>query len=315
MPPENNAGTAGEQTFTQDLLGDAGGEAAGGNAGAGAGASGGDAGKGANQGGTGANAAGTPSFRDQIPQEFREAGWLKNVNDLPTLIKNYSNAQKMIGADKIPLPGPNATAEELRGVLSKIGLPEKLEDYKPEIPKEIQQYIDPKFMEGYSKFAHEAGILPGQAAKVVEYLTKMNLEQEAARVEQIKGQIVENQKALKTEWGQAYDENIARARAAIKQFGGDDALKHARERGYTNDPAFVKLMAKAGEALGEDVIKGEGGTGASVLSPEQARAKLAEIKAAGLTHPYYDTKHSGHEAAKEERRKLFAAAFPEQKSS
>jgi hypothetical protein len=52
-------------------------------------------------------------FLDSLPEDLRMEPSLRNFTDPASLAKSYVHAQRMIGADKIPLPGKTATGRRL----------------------------------------------------------------------------------------------------------------------------------------------------------------------------------------------------------
>ena len=60
------------------------------------------------------NADGTFSenWKESLPEEIRGDKSLDVVTDFNGLVSQHINAQKMLGKDKVVLPGPNATDEE-----------------------------------------------------------------------------------------------------------------------------------------------------------------------------------------------------------
>ena len=80
-----------------------------------------------------------------------------------------------------------------------------------------------------------------------------------------------------------------------------------KESGLNNNPVFIKMLSKVGETLGEGKIKGEGGTGAKSYTPEQAKIRIAEIRAGAA---YYDQNHAEHETVKKEMAALYKLANP-----
>jgi len=55
-------------------------------------------------------------FLDSLPEDLRNEPSLRLFSDPASLAKSYVHAQRMIGADKIPLPGKSATDDEWRQV-------------------------------------------------------------------------------------------------------------------------------------------------------------------------------------------------------
>ena len=53
-----------------------------------------------------------PDWRSQIDESYRDHPSLQHYSDINGLAKSHINAQKMIGADKIVLPGKHASQED-----------------------------------------------------------------------------------------------------------------------------------------------------------------------------------------------------------
>lgn len=63
------------------------------------------------------------NWRDTLPDELKMDASLLKFNDIPSLAKSYVNAQRLIGADKIALPGEHATDDEWSEVYDRLGRP------------------------------------------------------------------------------------------------------------------------------------------------------------------------------------------------
>jgi hypothetical protein len=249
------------------------------------------------------------NWKEALPAEFKEVPWLKNVNDVPTLVKNMANAQKMIGADKIPVPAASATPEEWQGVFKKLGLPETVDKYDLDLDPKLP--VDKTFLEEFKKSAHSLGVLPKQGKALVEWFSELNKktweginkEQETAAATALQG--------LKTEWGQAYDQNIVFAQAALKEFAPTKEMQdHLRGMGIGRDPQMLKFLTAVGKTLAEDKIKGLNlGGGGAVRTPAEALAAIKEIQM-NPKHPYSDVNHPEHQKAKKEVTALFEMAYP-----
>ena len=70
------------------------------------------------------------SFQDLIPESFREEKALDNFNNMEDFVKSYLHAQKLVGADKIPVPNKHATEEDWNEVFKRLGAPSDPNDYK-----------------------------------------------------------------------------------------------------------------------------------------------------------------------------------------
>lgn len=246
---------------------------------------------------------GTLEWQKDWPEELRSAPFMKNFKNPLDVAQAYANAQKMIGADKIPLPSKHAGKDELVGIFRKLGSPEKLEDFKYELA--VKDSVDPQFMDTINKVAHEHGVLPMQAKAIMDTFAKVNKEALDLQASQMKTQRDQGLKALADEWGDAYPNEIAKAKAALQEFATPEQREALKKAGLGANPTLLRILAKAGGTLSEDVIRGAGGLGTGgILTPEDARAQRTAIMK-DMSHPYYHKDHPGHEAAKAEVAKLF----------
>lgn len=283
----------------------------GGGAPDGGGAAGGDPAAG------GAPAGGSPSpqvsipenWKDALPEEFRKEAMLEHVKDVPTLVKNYVNAQKMIGKDKVVIPDPKfATQDDYKAFYQKLGMPADIKDFKVELPKDSE--FDQEFVGEFTKAAMENGILPGQANKLLSWYAA----QEKQFAEKVQGeQMAKIQKDMadyKTKVGAAFPKKVLYANKALEKFGGPELMKaFGSNPALGADPRFIEMLANIGQQVfGEDVFQGEGGGGGG-LTPAEARSKRNEIMG-NQQHPYWNAAHPKHQEAVAEVNKLIQMENP-----
>ena len=70
------------------------------------------------------------SFLESLPEEIRNEPRLRTFTDPGTLAKSYVSAQRMIGADKVAIPGSSATADDWREVYTRLGAPTEASQYE-----------------------------------------------------------------------------------------------------------------------------------------------------------------------------------------
>ena len=68
------------------------------------------------------------NWKESLPDDLRDNPSLKSIQDVPGLAKSFIHAQKMVGADKIPVPTEHATKEDWDAVYSKLGRPATPDD-------------------------------------------------------------------------------------------------------------------------------------------------------------------------------------------
>ena len=280
----------------------------GGGSGAGAagsaGASGAAAGDGGLLGGGQAVGGAEKSWHEQLPEDMRSEASLKMIKDIPNLAKSYLNAQKMVGAEKIAIPGKHASEQDWKQVFQKLGVPETVDKYDLKAP----EGFNPEVLGKFKELAHGAGILPQQAEKLMNFYQDLNKNATEANQTQMKAKMEEGVNSLRKEWGNAFDQEVEVAKAGLQSFGDDNFKKFLDESGLKSHPEMVKLFNRLGKATGEKGIKGEG-TGGFALAPQAAKAQIDSIKA-DTSHPYWNDGHQGHKAAVAQMAKLYEQANP-----
>ena len=239
------------------------------------------------------------SWKDSLPDEIKDDPSLSHIKDVESLAKSYVHAQKMVGQDKITVPGKHATEDDWKGVFKKLGLPESKDEYSLEAPEGAPEEAIDKFKE----VAMEKGILPSQAQSVLDWLSEHGKEQAQAMEQNQKQAREEKIGQLKKEWGDEFDKNLSAAKAVVREYGDDDIMDHLDKTGLGDDPAVIKLLAKAGQNLLEDSIAGNRQT--SYEHPEQVKSQIDSIMG-DFNHPYHNREHPGHQDAVKEVNRLFS---------
>jgi len=236
-------------------------------------------------------------WRSSIPEEIRGHKSLDTIKDVGSLAKGYVNAQSMIGADKIALPGKHATDDDWNNVYTKLGRPEEPSGY--ELSNNLPEGQEPneKMLEWFKGTAHKAGLSPRQAQIVLQDYNEMNQSQSSVDTGQAEQMVMDTETELKKEYGQAFEDRMSTGNAVAKQFGaeGIDEIQLADGRTLGDHPDIIKMMVNIGqfmkEKMGEDTLEGVKSNGA--MAPSEAAAKLAEIRAPG--GPLWDARHPEHD--------------------
>ena len=244
-------------------------------------------------------------FMEMIPEDLREHPSLSPIKDVGNLARSFVNAQKLIGADKIPFP-TNPTEEDLSNIYSRLGRPETPEGYEFATDGNV---ITEDVAAEYAGVAHKLGLSPKQAAGILDYY-KGSVGQTTEEMEQLaQEQAEQTTNELKREWGNSFGDKVAAAKGIIEQFAGLDMLQMRLEDGTKvgNHPAFIKAFAAIGDfkstVTSEDTIND--GTRNSVFTPAQAQAEIDAIMN-DKSHPYHDRKNvTGRQRAIEHVNSLF----------
>lgn len=278
------------------------------NAGAGAGSAGQSGGTG---GGSGAGAAGgsggqgagaAPSWRDSLPEEIRGDATLSKYGDIQALANAHISLQRMVGADKIPVPGKNASDADWQGVFKKLGLPESVDKYEIKAPDSIK---DQGFLKAFKEEALKAGILPQQAEKLLAWSAGNATQAQQAANAQRQQAVAQGIDKLKTEWGEGWDQKVQEAKLGVEWAGGEELANYLKQTGLGNDPQVIKLFNKIGQSLAEGKVRGEG-TRSFGLSPDDAQKQI-NLMMSDANHAYHNKNHADHARSVEEAQRLFQA--------
>lgn len=179
--------------------------------------------------------------------------WAKNKNftSAAHAMRAYQNLEKFLGADKagrgVVVPKEDSPSEEWAAFYDKIGRPQTPEAYELPVP----DGTSPEFANTMAQIMHESGI-PKPAAQSLakawnEYTESFQQQQNEAK----EMEVLQQDAALKREWGAAYNSNIAEANIAVRQFGieGDtiEALQDAM--GYEKT---IKFFYDLRQKIGDD---------------------------------------------------------------
>lgn len=220
------------------------------------------------------------------------------------------NAQRLVGAKGVVLPGKEAKPEEWDAVWNQLGRPEKPDGYRKveNLPNGVR--IDEAQAKRFSQVAHEIGLTDEQHARLLRF--EADRVAESAQASE-KAALVKAEQAvqhLRKEWGSAFEQNLGLAREAAKRFGGEEIMA---DPVLGNDPRLIAMLAKAGKAIANDAFIGNGRQSFR-LSPAEARAEIDRLMLdKGFVEARTRPTHAGHEAAKARWTELHKAAYPEER--
>ena len=205
---------------------------------------------------------------DRLPKEYQEnAAQYASFKDLPSLLKSYSHAQKMLGgkANAITIPGEDATPEEKTEFFRKIGVPEDVGEYsvKPANLPEGAEW-DESAIAKFNAVAHANGVTPKAMDQILAAYAEYATVQAEQAAQQEKAHHEANRKALADEWGAKYDSNLALAKRAAQSVGAD-----LNSPGFS-DPAVVKAFQRLASHISDDRL---------VTSDSPATAMIGKARA------------------------------------
>lgn len=238
--------------------------------------------------------------------ELKDDATLKNFKDINALAAAHVALKKHLGADKVAVPGKHATEEDWKAFYKKVGVPEKIDDYKVEFKKGAK--VSEEFTKSFREKLHSTGVLPNQAQALADWVAEVNEAHYTSHATALKQKEAEAIAGLKKEWGNAFEPYVARANKVLMEHTDEDTVKSLIESGLGNDPRLIKLLASIGNVLYKEDKALEGnGAGMTRMTPADARKAAMDI-VSNSKHPYHDKHHPNHKAAVEEVSKLFEQA-------
>lgn len=240
------------------------------------------------------------NFKDLIPEGFKEEKALDNFNNMEDFVKSYLHAQKLVGADKIPVPNKHSTDEDWNEVFKRLGAPETPEDYKYNL-KDVE--LDQNQVQEFNKEAHKLGLLPRQAESLIKFYNEMNSNNAASQEEAAAQAQLVTETELKKEFGPQFNKRLDQAKKLAVNSLGSEFL----EKTYLKDGSrlgdnikVIKAFSELADKLSEDeIIKGDG---SEYMTAKDIEKEINELTQEGSA--YWSKTHPNHNKAVQEVLKL-----------
>lgn len=208
--------------------------------------------------------------------------WVQNkgFTDPKAALNSYYNTEKLLGADRagrtVVLPKDENDKDGLAAFRSKIGVPEKPEEYGLPVPEGHSE----DFAKWASTVFHEAGIPKGAAATIAEkwngYFSELLANQ--AKEDQLRSEQALDE--LRKEWGDAFGQKSEFGRRGLKAYGSQAGLDendlNALEQSI-GTAKMLKLFHALGETTKETDFAG-GDKSGFTMTPAEAQSKLDEAR-------------------------------------
>ncbi|MHA1567553.1 MAG: hypothetical protein ACTSX7_19755 [Alphaproteobacteria bacterium] len=199
---------------------------------------------------------------------------LESVTDVGALATSYAALRSAVStgkfANKIVLPDGDAPAEDwarFRAALPEhMRAPEAPSGYSLQHPEWMgggDANMDPGVQENLDEFVaamHGAGATEAQVQTALDHHYELVARGKASQEVADAHYLQESEAALRREWGQGYERNMALAsRATGTLFGGDSDVANLELKNgilLGSLPSFARGMAQVGRLMGEDPMIG-----------------------------------------------------------
>jgi hypothetical protein len=198
--------------------------------------------------------------------------------DADKLYASYRELEKKLGS---ALPAPTSD-DGLEALFKRLGAPDSPDGY------ETPAGVDPTLADELRSFAAGARLTPAQFAKMAESMQSTRAAEFAAKTEAT----TNAQSAVEAEYGAAFPEAAARAKAAFEALPEDQ-----RATVDPTDPATFRLLEKLGAKVGPAGVAPLSAAAPASFDPEAVAEEGRKIMASAA---FGDRFHPEHQIAKDE---------------
>ena len=232
-------------------------------------------------------------WKTSLPEDLASDPNMQHITSVEAMAKSYINAQKMVGAEKVAVPGSWATEEDWDGVYNKLGRPETPNDYDLTLPDEANE----DFVSWFKETSHGVGLNDKQAqqlaAAYAEYAESSGVVDDAS-IEQRRS---EAEKTMRSEVGRDFDVKLQQVNDLLSEFKTPDLseLQMADGTLLGDSPDMMRFFFELNDymrtQIGEDKLPGRDSRPG--VSEADLEAKLSTLQATGS--PYWEKMHPDHD--------------------
>ncbi len=233
--------------------------------------------------GSGGGAAGdgggnAKSWLESLPEDIRKDPSLQLFKGPEALAKSWVSAQKMIGADKVVIPGEKATEEEIAAFHTKLGRPESADKYEFKLPEGVT--LDESMAKSVKEVAFKAGLNPKQLQSLVEWDAQNKIEQAkaagTAHQTELRGLLDAYKQTLGGD--EKFNATVDKARTAVRALAPDEFKAFLRDSGVGSRPEAIAFFAKLADMMGEDKIRDGTGVPFKNEDPHALQKEIEDLE-------------------------------------
>lgn len=272
--------------------------------------------------GDGPETTAPPSWIEGLSDEGRQLVQTKGWGNPSDAVAGYTELEKIVGADRIALPGENATQEELDKFYTALGRPETPDEYDLDefsAPEGVPW--DAENQQAAMAMFHKAGMTSAQAQACLQFEAQRAVTMQEAINKRCEEAVTTTTSALQKKWGGDFAANMDMANIGMKQvLGSEDAglvdvfrtLRTANGEFLGDTEGVIEVFQKIGRAFMEPhALAGIGSQPGNMGSPAAAKAEIDKLRSdSGFQAALGNRNHPEHQAAVDRKTRLFQAAYP-----
>lgn len=238
-----------------------------------------------------------PEWLESLPEPLRNAPFIGKAESVDDAVGKLAHAAKLVGSS-VRIPGSDASDEDRRkfydklkevdgvsilpthddidGVmtlLGKLGYPEEHTGY--ELPKKDGFEWDERMGEDLRKYAHQAGLTPGQFTALSQQIMQQEIDADLAA-----GTAAEDaRKALRADWGDTLEEREALIRGYLEHSEAPESMRQLLDNRELPLDSMNWLHSIAKQFKGDVApISKDGKTPTPALTPAEIETKLLKVR-------------------------------------
>jgi len=227
-----------------------------------------------------------PKWRDGLKDAELKA-WSEKYHSFEDILRSDKQSRKEM-SDRIRLPGPNATAEDMGKFRKALGVPDTPEGYVVSAPDGVTLTDADKALFDIARpIAHESNLSAKEFSKMMLKFVEAGQSATAEVEKFLKDAATAGQAELRQKWSTDYDKNRELAFRTVAFFGGEElkkALESAAVEGFgrmTDWPPFLELMAAIGKRADGADMQFDGGQGGVRQGAQQELEQLLDANPPG----------------------------------
>jgi len=179
----------------------------------------------------------------KIPEAYQKEAWAKEVKSVDDLWSKMAGAQKLLGKDKLVLPGQNATQEEIDMFHVKLGRPENVEGYEFKSVEELKDIErNTELDHSMKKIFFENGIPKTAGEKIVQEYEQLIYEQNKPLIDANAKRDIEFQKLTDEVLGEDKASAISSFKSVMREALGDKAYLADKLESLSNDELIPLIV-------------------------------------------------------------------------
>lgn len=244
-----------------------------------------------------------------VPEKYWDAD--KRAPKVEDMAKGYTNLEKLLGREKIPVPTDWEDQEQVDRWFKAAGMPDDEKGYDFNRPDKLPDGLgyDEDLEANFRKACKASGLNKKQAGNLYEQFVKHQVDRYGAFVTSQKQARAQVETDLRREHGGQFDGFVAGARAALAKYADPEYLRWLDESGQGNDPRVIRAWGRIGKEMsGETKLKGAPQMAASI---QDAQRTISEFNGK-YKDALWSKDHPDHELRVKERKALYEAAYGDQ---